>query len=336
MATNRPREWVITDYHGFENLQLVPCELEDPGPTQIRLRIEAFALNWGDEDLMNDRYSFSFSAFPARIGMEAAGIVEAVGSDVTDIRVGDRYCTLPHFYDRRGASADTLLIDQAFVTRAPDGLSAVEAASIWMQFMTAYFPIVELAKAAPGRNILVPAGTSTAGNAALQIGRLQGATMISTTRSETNRSLLLESGADHVFVDTGGDIEAFLRDVTHGVGVHASLDPVGADFMDRYAYAMAKGGILMLYGALTGKYAVPPTVPMFQRSLWFHTYSLFNYVEDAEACARGKAYVYEALSNGSLRPSVDRVFPMEGYVDAWRYLKGPRSSYGKVVIETGA
>lgn len=183
-----PREWIIDEYSGFEGLRLRDCAAENPGPTDVRLRIEAFALNWGDADLMQDRYSFSFSALPARIGMEAAGIVEAVGADVTDIAVGARYCTLPYFYDRRGASADTLLIDKAFVTKAPDGLNAVESASIWMQFMTAYFPIVELSKAAPGRNIFVPAGTSTAGNAAIQIAKMQGATVVSSTPTRWPRA----------------------------------------------------------------------------------------------------------------------------------------------------
>lgn len=330
------REWTIGTYGGFEALELSECTVLQPGPTQIRLRVEAFALNWGDNDLMHDRYSFSFSALPARVGMEAAGIVEAVGADVQGIAVGDRYCTLPHFYDRGGASADTLVIDQAFVTKAPEGLSAVEAASVWMQFMTAYFPMVELAAAAPGRNILVPAGTSTAGSAALQIGRMHGATMISTTRSQANRQILLDNGADHVFVDDGGDIAAYLAQVTDGVGVHASFDPVGGNFMDRYATAMAKGGHLYLYGGLEGSYSNPPFLPMIQNSLWFHAYSLFNYVEDAAACERGKSFVYKALSNGSLKPNVDRVFPMEGYIDAWRYLRGSRTSYGKVVVETGA
>ncbi|MEO9897148.1 MAG: alcohol dehydrogenase catalytic domain-containing protein, partial [Paracoccaceae bacterium] len=208
-----PREWVINAYDGFEGLQLQDCTTQAPKASEVRLRIEAFALNWGDNDLMNDNYSFSFSALPARIGIEAAGIVEAVGVDVTGIAIGDRYCTLPYFYDRQGASADTLIIDQAYVTKAPMGLTATESASVWMQFMTAYFAIVELAKAAPGRNILVPAGTSTAGSAALQIGRMFGATLISTTRSEANRQILLDNGADHVFVDDGDDIEAFLRDV---------------------------------------------------------------------------------------------------------------------------
>ena len=330
------REWVINAYEGFEGLQLRDCTPEEPKATEIRLRIEAFALNWGDDDLMHDRYSFSFSAFPARIGMEAAGIVEAVGSDVTGITLGERYCTLPYFYDRQGASADTLIIDQAYVTKAPEGLSAVESASVWMQFMTAYFPMVELAKAATGRNFLVPAGTSTAGSAALQIGRMHGATMISTTRSKANRQILLDNGADHVFVDDGSDIEGYLRDVTGGVGVRASFDPVGGNFMERYVNALAKGGHLYLYGGLAGTYSDPPFIPMIQNSLWFHAYSLFNYVEDADTCERGKAFVYKALSEGALKPNVDRVFPMEGYVDAWRYLKGARTSYGKIVIETGA
>lgn len=331
-----PREWVISEYQGFEGLQLRECQEQQPQATEVRLRIEAFALNWGDDDLMWDRYSFSFSKMPARVGMEACGIVEAAGSDVSGISIGDRYCTLPYFYDRQGASAETLIIDQAYITKAPEGLTAVESASIWMQFLTAYFPIVELAKAAPGRNIMIPAGTSTAGNAAIQIGKLCGANLISTTRSESNRQILLDSGADHVYVDDGSDIEAFLLDITDGKGIDACFDPVGGPFMERYANAMAKDGYLFLYGGLSGTYSNPPFLAMIQNNLWFHAYSLFNYVENHDACERGKKYVYDALSNGKIKPNVDRVFPMEGYIDAWRYLKGPRTSYGKIVVETGA
>ncbi len=332
-----PREWIITEYSGFEGLQLVDCEAEEPGPNDVRLRVEAFALNWGDADLMNDMYSFSFSAFPARVGIEASGIVEAVGSNVSGISVGERYCTLPYFYDRRGVSADTVLIDAEYVVRAPETLSAVESASIWMQYMTAYFPVVEMAKASPGVNILVPAGTSTAGNAALEIARLKGATTIATTRHERNREYLESSGADHVYVDNGGtDLAEFLRDVTDGVGVHLSFDPVGGDFPARYAPAMAKGGVFALYGLLSGAFPDFPIVPMFQSNGWLHTYSLFNYVQDAEACARGCAFVHESIANGDLKPTVDQVFPMEEYVEAWHYLRGERSTYGKVVVETGA
>ena len=328
------REWVISSYQGHESLELRSCDKKQPGRTEVRLHIEAFALNWGDHDLMHDRYSFSFSQLPARIGMEATGIVEVVGEDVKGIVVGDRYCTLPHFYDMGGASADTLIIDQAFITKAPENLSAVEAASAWMQFMTAYFPIIELAKASPDKNILIPAGTSTAGAAGIELAKQKGATVISTTRSESNRALLIEQGADYVFVDDGQDIEAYINEVTNGQGVHTSFDPVGGDFMERYANAMAKDGILFLYGGLAGTYSNPPFLPMIQNSLWFHAYSLFNYVENPEAKQRGVEFVYQGLKSGSLKPKVDKVFPMTGYQDAWRYLRGLRTSYGKVVIDT--
>lgn len=332
-----PKEWVIHEYQGYEGLQLQDCEAQQPQSTEVRLRVEAFALNWGDDDLMWDRYSFSFSNMPARVGIEAAGIVDAVGPDVTGVNIGDRYCTLPYFYDMKGTSAESMIIDQAYIAKAPEGLSAVESASVWMQFMTAYYPMVELAKAAPNRNILIPAGTSTSGNAAIQMAKMLGANVISTTRSEANRQILLDSGADHVFVDDdrNKDIEAYILDTTNGSGTHASFDPVGGQFMERYASAMAHGGQIMMYGLLSGNFANIPYVLMFQKNLWLNAYSVFNYVENEEACERGKEYVYHALSSGKLKPNVDRIFPMEGYIDAWQYLKGPRTSYGKVVVETG-
>lgn len=329
------REWVFDEYKGFEALRLRDCAREEPGPNDVRLKVEAFSLNWGDADLMEDFYSFTFSSLPARVGIEASGIIEAVGSNVEGIEIGARYGTLPYFYDMRGASADTLLIDSNYVAKAPEGLTPVEAASVWMQFMTAYYPVAELGGAAPGVNILVPAGTSTAGSAGIEIGKLLGATIVSTTRSEANRAYLEELGADHVFVDDGGDLEGFLNDVTNGVGIHASFDPVGGNFMERYASAMAKGGKLMLYGGLEGSFSPPPLQSMYQGNLWFHAYSLFNYVEDLESQKRGVEFVTKALESGEMKPRIDKVFPMEEYVEAWRYLRGKRNSYGKVVIETG-
>src|SRR5690606_25839801 len=182
-----PRAWLLHDYSGYQSLSLEEVPLEQPGEGEIRLRVEAFALNWGDMDLMWDRYSFSFPRFPARVGIEAAGIVDAVGPGVEGIEIGERMCTLPYFYGNRGASTESLVIESRFTTKAPPGLSAVESASIWMQFMTAYFPLGEISKVGPGSNVLVTAATSTAGSAALQIGRILGATMIGTTRFERNR-----------------------------------------------------------------------------------------------------------------------------------------------------
>lgn len=329
------REWVINDYSGYKGLVLQQCKPQNAGPGEIRLRIEAFALNWGDMDLMLDRYSFSFNNFPARIGMEAAGIVDEIGEGVTGIELGARYCTLPYFYFNNGASADYVTIDARYVTPAPKNLSAVESASVWMQFMTAYYPIVELCKAAPGKHILVTAATGTAGNAALNIGANFGANMIATTRFEKNRDYLLDSGASHVIVSDNNKLTASLWQMTDGHGIDAAFDPVGAGMISRYSPALARDATIFFYGTLDGVFPQLPFVDMLQANATFHPYSLFNYVEDPLIQAKGTAFVYKAIEDGKLAPNIDRVYPMEEYREAWEYLSQPRTKHGKVVIETG-
>lgn len=339
------REWVIKGYDGYPGLLLQDCEPGQAGPGEVRLRIEAFALNWGDMDLMLDRYSFSFPRFPARIGMEATGIVDQIGPGVEGIALGQRYCTLPYFYDNAGTSADFAVVDARYITPAPTGLSAVEATSIWMQYLTAYYPVIDLTKAAPGVNILATAGTSTAGTAALQLGRMAGATMITTTRFASNEDYLRDNGADHVIVtgdgsgepgESGGVVVAdAIRKATGGVGVHAVFDPVGQGMIDRYSPALAKGATIFFYGTLDGVFPQLPIVDMFQANATFHPYSLFNYVENPETLQRGLDFVYQALNSGKIAPRIDRVYPMEAYRDAWDYLSQPRQDHGKVVVETG-
>lgn len=331
-----PREWVIHGYDGWQGLDLIEAPMPQPGPGQVRLKIGAFALNWGDMDLMLDRYSFGFPSFPARIGMEAAGVVDALGEGVTGLEIGQHVGTLPYFYDNDGTSADYACVDARHLAPTPPGLSPVEAASIWMQFMTAYYPVIELARAGPGTSMLVTAATGTAGNAALNIGRLAGANMIGTTRDPGSVDYLIDSGASHVIV-TGDDtdIAAEIRKVTNGRGVDAVFDPVGAGMIHRYSPALAKGAQIFFYGTLDGEFPRLPFVDMFQANATFKPYSLFNYVEDDAARARGVAFVTGALADGRLAPQIDRVHPMDGYRDAWAYLSQPRETHGKVVIATG-
>lgn len=330
-----PRAWVIHEFSGYQGLSLEEIEEEVPGPGEIRLRVEAFALNWGDMNLMRDLYSFSFRSLPARVGIEAAGIVDAIGPDVPDIEIGMRMCTLPYFYYQRGVSAESVIIDHRYATPAPEGLSAVESASIWMQYMTAYFPIVELSRASPDKNILAPAGTSTAGTAALEIGRHFGANMITTSRFEYNRAYLEDVGARHIHIEGSGDLAEMIREVTGGRGIHAAFDPAGNALIHKYAPALARNARIFFYGTLDGRFPELPVRDMFQANATFQPYSLFNYVEDLEMQAKGTAFVYDALRRGIIAPRIDRVVPMEGYRDAWDYVRSPRTSHGKVVVKTG-
>lgn len=330
-ATNR--EWVVTEYAGLSGLELRDYTPNDAGPGEVRLKVEAFALNWGDMDLMQGRYSFNFSRLPARVGCEAVGIVDQVGEGVADIEPGERYCTLPYFYDMKGASGDTVVIDARYLTKAPEGMSAVEAGSIWMQYMTAYYPIAELAKAAPGVNILVTAATSTAGYSALEIGRIKGATMIGTSRFDYNRDYLMNGGASHVYIGEGEGLPEAVKDFTSGLGVHAVFDSIGAGMISQYSQALAKDAQIFTYGTLDEKLPELPMVDLYQANATFKPYSLFHYIEDAKWKKKGLDFVYGALESGDIRPNVDKVFPMADFREAWEYLRAPRKDHGKVMIE---
>lgn len=334
--TTPAREWVVRSYEtGYKSLTLRSCAQEQPGPNEIRLRIEAFALNWGDMDLMEGRYTFVFDSLPARVGMEACGVVDAIGPGVKDIELGERYCTLPHFYFQRGASADSLVIHTNYVTKAPVGMSAVESSSIWMQYLTAYFPIAEISNAGPETNVLITGATSTAGSAGLEIGRICGANMVATSRYEKNRTHLLQKGAHHVCLSNDDDFVDQLRAATKGRGFDVVFDPVGGSVMKKYSQLLAKDVRIYCYGFLEGVFPELPFIELLNANGIFHPYSLFNYVENAAMLEKGKSFVYKHVASGDLKPQIDKVFPMESYVDAWDYMRSHRESHGKIVIETG-
>lgn len=330
-----PRAWQIRDYSGYRGLKLDEVPLEEPGPGEVRLRVEAFALNWGDMDLMKDNYSFSFPRFPARVGIEAAGIVDAIGPQTEGFAIGERVSTLPYFYYDRGASTESLVIDARYVTKAVPNLSAVENAAIWMQYLTAYFPLAEVSKVGSGSHVLVTAATSTAGGASLEIGRILGATMIGTTRFEEKVDYLKEMGANHVIVTGKDDLSGEIMEITGGRGVDMAFDPVGAGLIARYSPALARNARIYFYGTLDTARPELPFVDMFQKNAVFHPYSVFNYVEDPVMLAKGEAFIHDMLKRGRIRPRIDRVYPMEKYIEAFDYLSQPRTTHGKVVIETG-
>lgn len=332
---NTAREWVVQDYStGYKSLLLRECATEEPGPNEVRLRIEAFALNWGDMDLMEGRYTFVFESLPARIGMEACGIVDAIGQGVEGIEFGDRYCTLPYFYFNRGASADSVTINTRYITKAPDKLTAIESSSIWMQYMTAYFPIAEVSKVGPGSNVLVTGATSTAGSAALEIGRICGANMVATSRFERNREYLMSKGANHVCLSSEDNFVEQLREATGGKGFDVVFDPVGGSVMKKYAQVLAKDTRIYCYGFLEGIFPELPFIELLNANGTFHPYSLFNYVENSEMCEEGKAFVYKHIASGKLKPEIDKVFPMEAYLEAWNYMRTERQSHGKIIVKT--
>src|SRR5258707_5037992 len=161
---------------GPEVLEFIEMEVPAPGPHEVRIKVKAIGINRADSMWRNDRYVES-PILPAGLGYDSAGIVDAVGKDVTDFAVGDTVSTIPAFsLNRYSTYGEVILAPDHAVVKHPESLSFVEAASVWMMFITAYGALVFDAQVKAGDFVIIPAASSNVGLAAIQIGNHSGGT----------------------------------------------------------------------------------------------------------------------------------------------------------------
>lgn len=314
-------------------LRVTPLETAPLLVDEVRYRVEAFALNRADMLYLDDAH-YSVARLPSRICSEACGIVEEVGSAVTRFQPGDRVTSIPFHNTREtdhGVAGEMATTPEAYLMPWPEGLSAPEACSVTMQYLTAYYPLVEIAEVGPGDWVLVTAASSSAGLAAIQLARLRGARVIAQTRSGSKSPALLAAGADRAVASDSEDLAAAILDATEGAGVRVAYDPIAGRFIDRYVEALAYGSIVFQYGVLESPRIEADLVSLVRRNAIIHPHSLFNHVNDEAALLRGTTFLGAALARGDLRPVIDTVFPWDRALEAFEYLQGTAHT-GKVVV----
>ena len=316
-----------------EVLQIDDLPVGEPGAGEIRLAIEAIGLNRAEVNFRSGHY-LEEAKLPARLGYEAAGVVEAVGPGVTGWRSGDRACVIPAFsLNDYGVYAEKAIVPAHAVVARPPGLSAVESAAVWMPYLTVYGAFVDVAALAPGDAVVITAASSSVGLAAIQIANLLGAVPIAVTRGEAKRAGLLAAGAAHVVVTASQDLAAETMRITDGTGARLVFDPVSGPAIMELVGAIAPCGLLLLYGNLSeqAEQTPFPFVQSVTRGFSVRGYSLREVVRDAKRRARAEAFILEGLASGALRPRIDRTFPLAQIVEAHRYIEAG-AQMGKIVV----
>jgi NADPH:quinone reductase-like Zn-dependent oxidoreductase len=212
---------------GPEVLEFIEMEVPAPGPHEVRIKVKAIGINRADSMWRNDKYVES-PIFPAGLGYDCAGIVDAVGKEVTDFAMGDIVSTIPAFsLNKYSSYGEVILAPDHAVVKHPESLSFVEAASVWMMFITAYGALVVDAHMKAGDFVIIPAASSSVGLAAIQIANHAGATPIALTRTSDKTKRLHEAGAAHVVATQEQDIVAEVMRISNGHGARVAFDPVG-------------------------------------------------------------------------------------------------------------
>jgi NADPH:quinone reductase-like Zn-dependent oxidoreductase len=270
--------------------------------------------------------------FPARNGYEAAGTVAAIGEGVKGFKIGDAVSVIPGFdlndYAFYGELANA---PASLVAHHPPSLSWVEAAAIWMQYMTAYGALIDIAGLKAGDTVVIPAASSSVGLAAIQIANKVGATPIALTRGQSKRQALLDAGAAHVIATDEQDLVKEILRITGGKGARVVFDPVGGPTVAKLTQAMAGFGTFFIYGALSTEPSPLPLFDLLIKDLTIRGYKLIEVTTDPARLERGKQFVNEGLAEGSLKPIIARTFPLEQIVEAHRFLES-NQQVGKIVV----
>jgi len=316
---------------GPEVLEFIEMEVPAPGPHEIRIRVKAIGINRAESMWRNDKYVES-PVFPAGLGYDAAGIVDAVGKDVTDFAVGDTVSTIPAFsLNKYSTYGEVILAPDHAVVKHPESLSFVEAASVWMMFLTAYGALVFDAQVKAGDFVIIPAASSSVGLAAIQIANYAGATPIALTRTSEKTKQLHEAGAPHVIVTQEQDVLAEVMRITGGNGARVAFDPVGGPDFAKLVAALAFQGIVYIYGALSEDDTPIPVLEMIRKMPAIKGYSVRLVIGDAERRKIAVDYVTKGLACGALKPIIDRAFKFDDMVEAHRYLENS-GQFGKIVV----
>lgn len=316
---------------GPEVLRIEDVDLPPPGPGEVQIRVKALGLNRAEALLRAGTY-IETPTLPSGLGLEAAGIVEAVGEGVTDVAAGDAVSVIPpQSMVRWPAYGELVTYPARLVVRHPSSLDWPAAAAIWMQYLTAYGALIDIAKLGNGDHIVVTAASSSVGLAAIQIANRVSATAIAVTRTAAKKQALLDAGAAHVVVLAEEDLGARLNEIAGQDGVRVVLDAIGGPIFEPLTEAMSKGGILIEYGSLSREPTPFPLAAVLGKTLTLRGYLVHEITGDPAKLEAAKAFILEGLETGTLRPIIDRTFAFDQVVEAHRYLES-NQQFGKIVV----
>ncbi|MBK6673128.1 MAG: zinc-dependent alcohol dehydrogenase family protein [Proteobacteria bacterium] len=318
---------------GPEVLSLEQGEPKEPAAGEALVRIQAIGLNRSETVYRSGKYLIP-PKLPSLMGYEACGILEAVGADVSGFTVGEPVCVLPNFrMGEYGVYADHAIVPASSLVAPPPGLGPAEAASVWMQFFTA-FGIVQAGHLTLGDFVLIPAASSSVGLAAIQIANWLGAEPIALTRTSAKRAALQALGARHVIASSECDVAAEALRITGGRGAKVVFDPVGGPFVETLAKAMCDEGILIVYGSLSGAATPYPHWSAALKGLSLRGWVASQIWNHPQRFSHFRELILRGLAGGHLRPVVAKTFALDDIVEAHRYLES-NQQVGKVIVTTG-
>ena len=310
--------------------RLVPGDLPEPEPgrDQILIDVRVAAVNFADLLVLQDLYQFKATP-PFAPGMEAAGVVSAVGDDVTRFSVGDRVSAVGF----SGAFAERWAVDATNAVPIPDDIAFDVAASMTIAYGTSYHALVQRAAIASGETLLVLGASGGVGAAAVDIGRALGAEVIAVASTEDKRTFALDCGASHALSTDPAGFRDALRQATDGNGVDVVYDPVGGDLSELAFRSLRRNGRHLVIGFASGEIpTLPMNLPLLKEASLVGVFWGAFTAHEPDTNRLNAEAMYAMVASGALTPRITTRFPLDRAADALAEVAG-RRALGRVVVE---
>jgi NADPH:quinone reductase-like Zn-dependent oxidoreductase len=326
-----PRVVVFDEFGGPEVLRIVDEPAVDPATGEVRVRIEAFAVNPLDAMMRSGASPAPVPLPHARLGVEGTGVVDAIGPEVTGLRIGDAVVitAIPDSVVR-GSYAEYTTIPANTVIRRPAGLDVTQAAAFWVAYSTAHGALVETARMRPADRVLISGASGGVGRAAMQIANQIGAVPIAVTRHAARSDELLAAGAARVIATDREDIVDAVHRRTDGTGVDIVLDLVRGPGQRSLLAATRPGGTVVTAGFLDPR----PTPDPGDAPVAVVNYRSFDHLLDPLVVGRTAAFLDAGIRRGALRPAIDRLFAIDDVVAAHHHFDKGLHAGKKIVVTT--
>lgn len=320
---------VINEFGGPEALVLVDREVGEPAAGQVRIIHKSVGLNFIDIYQRTGLYPLEL---PAALGMEAAGVIDAVGEGVTHLKVGDRaaYASMPP-----GSYAEARVMPAAQVCPLPDAISFEEGAAMMLKGLTVQYLFKRTVPIAKGDTVLCHAAAGGVGLIACQWARSEGITLIGTAGTDAKCQLALDHGATHCINYTTENFAERVQEITGGKGVDVVMDSIGRDTFEASLDCLRPLGMMISYGNATG-----PVDPISlgtlaaKGSLQVTRPTLFTHIGDHATCQKMAAELFAKVENGDIKINIGQRFKLADVAKAHVALEA-RETIGSTVLEVG-
>ena len=314
-------------FGGPEVLRFEHVDVPAPGRREVRLRQTAVGLNFIDIYGRTGLYPVSL---PSGLGMEAAGVVTAVGPGVRDLQEGDR---VAYVLAQPGSYAEERVVPADRLVKIPDGISDRQAAAVMLKGLTAWYLLRRTYRVRKGDPVVIHAAAGGVGLIAVQWARALGAEVIAVTGTGEKAELAREHGAHHTVLLGRGDLAARVREITGGKGVPVVYDSIGKDTFFASLDCLRPLGLMVTYGNASGPVAPFSPLELSKRgSLFLTRPTLFNYIAQRKELLRGAAELFGVLADGTVEVRIGQTHGLEDAALAHQELEARRTTGSTVLL----